>query len=484
MSLILSTDSYKLTHWKFYPKNTQYIYSYFECRKGGMYEKTVFYGLQIYLNILSNLVKEFHKNPKGYIQEAEDFCNLHFGNKEVFNKEGWRKLAQLGELHGQDYLPIKIKAVKEGSLVKEGNVLFTIENTNPDFYWLTNHLETLLMKVWSPITIATNSYYLKDLIKHHLKLSRQDENLAGFMMHDFGYRGVSSEETAGILGSAHLTSFKGSDTIAGIITGLNNYDFSSTKMQVLPPDEMLGYSVPATEHSIATAFGQNEKEYLLTCMNAYPEGIISVVIDSYNALGFTDMVCNDPEVREKVLSRKGKLVLRPDSGDPVQVTSTIVEKLWNAYGGTYTSTNHKQLIPQIGILQGDGIDFMTTSDILNTFRSKGYAAGNIVFGSGGGLLQKFNRDTQRCAIKASCAIIDDKEVNLVKNPSTDQTKASKKGRLKLIKGAFNEYSTISSFNMDSNLFNGYVDELELVYSDGKIVRQQSFDEIRERLNSF
>lgn len=458
------TDSYKLTHWKQYPKGTTKVYSYLESR-GGKFHSTVFFGAQY-------LIKKYMTNPitQKNIDEAEDFCNAHFYTKNVFNRNGWEYILNT---HG-GYLPIEIRAVAEGTVVPTGNVLMTIENTDPECFWLTNVMETLLMKVWSPITIATNSYFSKKIITESAIKTGSDTGNVDFKLHDFGYRGVSSEESAGILGAAHLLNFKGTDTIAAIQLIREYYNWNE--------DGLPGYSVVASEHSTATPFGKGgEREYVLNMLNQYPDGIISVVSDSYNIYDFCKMISTDSEIKEKILSRDGCFVVRPDSGEPVEVVSKVMDILWNNFGGSFTDKHYKLLNSHIRVIQGDGIDIDMIKSILQMLENSQYASDNIVFGSGGGLLQKFDRDTQKFAIKCSLAIINGQEVNVQKDPFTSAGKKSKQGYLKLLSSNGGSFLTVSSAKLSHAQFHGYIDNLRTIYKNGELIIDDTFTHIRNRI---
>lgn len=460
-NFILMTDSYKLSHHGQYPKNTTKIYSYLESR-GGLYPKTIFFGLQYYLKkYLSKVII-----TEEMVEEAKKFSMDHFGI-DIFNYDGWMHIAK--NLNGK--LPIRIMAAPEGSLIPVSNVLMTIENTDPLCAWLTNHCETNLMKMWAPITVATNSYYCKKTIAKYLERTGGDLANLPFKLHDFGYRGVSSEETAGILGMAHLTSFLGTDNLAGILYAQEYYNQSA----------MAGFSVPASEHSVACSFGPDkEEEYFLNLLDTYPSSaIISVVSDTYNVYDFVENMSKNH--KERIMEREGKIVYRPDSGDPVEVNSRLVDILWNRFGGTYKNS-FKVLPPQVGIIQGDGIDAQMIDNILLMAKAKGFSADNWVFGSGGGLLQKFDRDTQQFAIKASYGEKtygeEVKGFNIKKNPITSKSKGSKSGKMILHKTG--NYMTFTS--NDSN-YSTYTNELELVFEDGEILKEWNFEEIRHLINS-
>lgn len=460
-NFILMTDSYKLSHHGQYPKNTTKIYSYLESR-GGLYPKTIFFGLQYYLKkYLSKVII-----TEEMVEEAKKFSMDHF-NIDIFNYDGWMHIAK--NLNG--ILPIKIMAVPEGSLVPVSNVLATIENTDKRCAWLTNHCETNIVKVWAPTTIATNSYYCKKTIAKYLEKTGGDLSNLPYKLHDFGYRGVSSEETASILGMAHLTSFMGTDNLVGILAAQKYYN----------QDSMLGFSVPASEHSVACSFGPDkEEEYFLNMLDIYPsEAIISIVSDTYNVYDFVDNISK--KYKEKIMARTGRVVFRPDSGDPIEVNSRLIDVLWNRFGGTYKNS-FKLLPPQVGLIQGDGIDANMIEEILSMAKAKGFSADNWVFGSGGGLLQKFDRDTQQFAIKASYGERTyDEEVkgfNIKKNPVTSKNKSSKSGKMILHKTG--NYVTFTS---NDPHYDSYTNELQLVFEDGEVKKEYGFEEVRNLINS-
>lgn len=462
-NLLLMADSYKLTHYPQYPQGTTKIVSYLESRKGALLPSTIFFGLQYYLKQLSGTVVTPEK-----IKQAKEFSEAHFG-ADYFNYDGWMKMYH--KHHGR--LPILIKAVKEGTEVPVGNVLMTIENTDPEFPWLTNFLETLLMKVWYPITIATNSYYCRNIIKRYLTTTSDNPDHLLFALHDFGFRGVSSHETAAIGGMAHLTSFLGTDTLAAIIAA-NEYYNTSDEFK------MYGFSVSASEHSTATPWGlteEGETAYINNMLTIYPKGIVSLVADSKDTFRFAHII--GTTFKERVLARDGRVVIRPDSGDPVEVNLKLLAILDETFGTTINSKGYKVLPNQIRIIQGDGIDREMIASILDAITLAGYAADNIIFGSGGGLLQKFDRDTQRFAIKCSYALINDKEVNVQKDPVTSSgSKKSKAGLLKLTKTEDGKFQTVSSANILPSSFADTVDYLVPVFENGTLLVNYNFDDVR------
>lgn len=480
-NLILKTDSYKLTHWKQYRSGTEKIVSYMESRVGARFPGTVFFGLQPYLFLLEGQVIS-----RRQIEAAAFFAKLHFGSDKIFNKEGWLRLLEKHE----GRLPIKIKAVQEGTFVETGNVLMMIENTDPEFFWLTNYLETLLMKVWYTSTVATNSFFCKKAINNALKASTDNQEYLKFAVHDFGARGGSSEETIGLGGMAHLINFFGTDNIKAVIDANKYYNPEITNMSESDFEKifkMYAFTICASEHSIATPFGDGdgEYEYIKQMLSAYPDLPFSMVIDSFDAEGFPEKLF---QFKATIDEKTGKVVLRPDSGNPVEMVIKILHLLWSYFGGTYKN-GYKILHHNIGILQGDGIDYNTICEITKAMIENKFAPENVVYGSGGGLLQKFDRDTQRFAIKCCAATINGKFVSVSKNPKTDPSKASKSGELKLLcnaSGAGNpvHFSTISSEKMSKEQFDGYQDCLNVVFNNGKILKTYSFDEVRERVQTF
>merc|ERR1719300_987404 len=256
---IFLTDSYKISHHLQYPPDTTSIFSYFESR-GGKWEKTLFFGLQIILReYLTGVVV-----TQQMIEEADLLFRQHFGC-DIFNRSGWELIVSR---HG-GRLPVRIRAVPEGSLVTTRNVLFTVENTDPDVSWITNYLETLLVQTWYPITVATNSWSCKQVIKNYLEKTGDDLSGLEFALHDFGFRGVSSVESAGIGGAAHLVNFLGTDTLAAILTAKKFYAGAG----------MAGHSIPATEHSTMTTWGrQGERGAVENVMKNIPSGGLAIVV--------------------------------------------------------------------------------------------------------------------------------------------------------------------------------------------------------------
>lgn len=452
-NIILMTDSYKVSHHKFYPQGIQKVSSYLESREGGTtFPYTIFFGLQYYLKRLEGVQVTTEK-----IDEAEELFKLHFGRDDVFNRAGWEYIR---DTHGGK-LPVTIRAVPEGLLTPIGTVLMTIENTDPHCAWLVNYLETFLMKVWYPITVATQSHFIRGKILERLEVSG-DVTGINFKTHDFGYRGVSSEETACLGGAAHLVSFMGTDTFGGI--QLLRKVYGAT---------MPGYSIPATEHSIICSFGGESDELaaLTHVLKAYPEGLIACVSDTFNIYRACETF--GTTLKELVMGRKGTLVIRPDSGDFFEVLPKCLNILWERFGGTVNDKGFKVLEGHVRLIQGDGMDKDSIPAVYEHLEGLGWSADNLAVGSGGGLLQKMNRDTLRFAFKASAVLVNEEWRDVQKNPITDTFKKSKAGRWSTFKRGAEIVSAPLTMSRP-----GYEDIMATVFEDGVILKTYDFQEVK------
>lgn len=456
-NFILNTDSYKESHYAQFPPGTEAILSYVESR-GGRFDKTLFFGLQMFL-------QEYLSRPisGAMIDEAEDFYARHMPGSP-FNRSGWEHILSQ---HG-GFLPIRIRAVAEGSVIPVRQVLATIESTDPRVPWIGQFAETAILRaVWYPTTVATISWHVKALLKDALE--RTSETLDGlpFMLHDFGARGVSSLESAAIGGAANLVNFQGSDTVPGVVAANRHYDA-----------KMAAYSIPAAEHSTITAWGEaGEIDAYRNMLDRFagPDALVAVVSDSYDlerAVGYWGH-----ELRAKIVDSGMTLVIRPDSGHPPTVVRRTLEQLAASFG---TRTNGKgyRVLSHVRVIQGDGVDYGSIGEILREIEDAGYSAENVAFGMGGALLQRLDRDTQEFALKASAIKIDGQWQDVFKRPKDDPAKASKRGRLTLAHNA--EFGAWRSTRMEQPLEPGWLDALELVYEDGMIHRRQSLTDIRER----
>lgn len=451
-NLILDTDSYKASHWLQYPPNTTAMYSYLESR-GGKYPITVFFGLQY-------ILKQYLAHPiePWMVEEAATFFAAH---GVPFNTEGWRYIAE--DLKGR--LPVRIKAVPEGSIVPIHNALITIESTDPKTFWLVSWLETLLLRVWYPTTVATQSWHLKQRIyKALVQTTDEPDAEIAFKLHDFGARGVSSCETSGIGGMAHLVNFSGSDTVQGVLYANHYYHHP-----------MAAYSIPAAEHSTITAWGrEGEVQAYQNMLDQFakPGALVAVVSDSYDLWNAVDHLWGDL-LRQAVIDSGATVVIRPDSGNPIEIVGKVLQRLDARFGSTLNGKGYK-VLNHVRVIQGDGVNEDSISEILDSIERLGFSATNLAFGMGGALLQKLNRDTQQFAIKCSEVTVAGQAIAVYKDPITDPRKASKRGRLALIKSE-QGYQTVRLTAQAAQ-----PDELAVVFEDGYLLQEQTFDAIRLR----
>lgn len=456
MNTVLLTDSYKFTHWKQYPPGTEKVYSFFESR-GGRYPEVTFFGLNYYLKEYLVGRRVTHED----VTEGKRDYALHFGQDNLFNETGWRRIVEVHD----GRLPVRISAVPEGLTVPTGNVLMTIENTDPKLPWLTNYLETLLSMVWYPTTVATQSRQMRLAVGRALARTGNPA-LIDFKVHDFGFRGSTSVESAGIGGMAHLTAFSGSDTYAGIIYARRYYG-----------ETMAGFSIPAAEHSTVTSWGRDhEVDAYRNMLTQFPAGLVAVVSDSYDVY----RACTElwgKELRDEVLGRDGVLVVRPDSGHPVEVVLKVLDILGETFGREKNEKGYWVLNPKVRVIQGDGIDYEMLGRLLFSLEHAGWSADNLAFGSGGGLLQKVDRDTQKFAVKASAILRDGTWHDVLKDPVTDPGKRSKAGRLALIH-TDGHYETVRE---DEAMRRDAVNLLEPVFENGRLLRETTFAEVRGRV---
>ena len=456
-NIILNTDSYKVSMFKQYPAGTTGVYSYIESR-GGRYDRTVFFGLQAF-------IKEYLLDPitQADIDIAEEILTAH---GEPFNRAGWQYIL---DKH-MGYLPVVIKSVPEGTVVPVKNVLATIENTDPECFWLTTWLETALLRaIWYPTTVATQSYTIKKVILDYLEKTG-DPTTINFKLHDFGARGVSSMESAAIGGASHLVNFMGSDTISGILFAREYYNAG-----------IAGFSIPAAEHSTITSWGrENEVKAYDNMLKQFatPGSIVAVVSDSYDIFNAVSNLWGE-ELRQQVVDSGATVVIRPDSGDPLLINRQLIQILGQKFGYTTNAKGFK-VLNNVRLIQGDGVNEHTIRMILGDFLVHGWSADNIAFGMGGALLQQVDRDTQKFAMKCSSAEVNGEWIDVQKDPVTDSGKKSKAGRVTLWKGGSEWVSTVDQPKgwFDKG-FGPFTDMLEEVYRDGKLVKEISFEEVRQ-----
>lgn len=457
------TDGYKLGHWRQYQANCRGIESYFENRLGAEYPETSFFGLQAWMkeNICGQVI------TREDIEEGEELTNGYLGTGQ-FNRLGWEYILNK---HG-GRLPLEIYAVDEGSEIPVNNILFKVVSTETP--WLVGHTETPMTHIWSPSLVATKSKAIKRILRHFLIETTGNDAGLPFMLHDFGYRGASSDETAESAGGAHLTNFRGTDTVAAISWIRSNYGAPH------------GYalSIPATEHSVMTSLGrEGESKIVGQFIDSNPKGPISCVADSYDIFNFARNIVGRDH-KEKILKRDkfSPFVTRPDSGDPVFVIIRLLELLEESFGTILVGRGYKELNPVVRVIWGDGLKPHEIHNILENLRAKGWAASNMVFGMGGGLLQNGTRDVQRSAFKCSSQLQDGVWVDIYKDPlsgllvgekdSKGKSKASKRGRLDLdlIDG---QYKTVRQEDCRNS-------QLKLVFKNGELVNEQSWEDIVKR----
>ena len=453
-NLILDTDSYKSSHFLQYPQGTTRLFSYLESR-GGRYPQTRFFGLQYILDryLTRRITAEM-------VEEARTLIEAH---GEPFPYDGWMRVVNV---HG-GRLPLEIRAVPEGTLVPIHNVLMTCTNTDPELPWLVGWFETMLMRVWYPTTVATQSYFLREIIRAALeKTSDRAAEELPFKLHDFGSRGVSSRESAGIGALAHLINFQGSDTLEALRVGRNHYD-----------SDLAGFSIPAAEHSTITSWGKaHEADAYRNMITQFsrPGSVYAVVSDSYDLKNAINTLWGE-ELKAEVIAAGGTLVVRPDSGEPPAMVRLAVNALAARYGTTTNSRGYK-VLNHVRVIQGDGIDEQTIRQILDNLDVDGYSAENVSFGMGGALLQKVDRDTQRFAYKASAGLIDGEYRGIYKDPVTDPGKRSKDGVLDLVQeGGRMVTKAYRTFDTD---FPGSL--LRTVYRDGELLVRDTLEEVRGR----
>ena len=457
-NIILNTDSYKLSQWKQYPPGTEYISSYIESR-GGQWDKTVFIGLQAF-------IREYLTTPitTEDIDVAEAIIAKH---GEPFNRAGWEYIVKV---HGGK-LPVEIKALPEGTVIDTKNVLVQIVNTDPNCYWLTSYLETALLRaVWYPTTVATNSWHSKQIILRALERTG-DPSLIDFKLHDFGARGVSSQESAALGDLGHLAIFKGTDTIAGILAAMEYYDA-----------DVCGFSIPAMEHSTVTSWGRkNEVEAYRNMLKTFglKGALFAAVSDSYDIYEACKLW--GTVLKQEVIDSGAVVVIRPDSGNPSEVVTKCAHILDQYFGHTVNSKGFR-VLNNVRIIQGDGINAVTIRGILLSLEMAGYSADNIAFGQGGALLQIVDRDTLKFAMKCSAAYIRDavtkigEWIGVYKDPVTDPGKRSKIGRLQLLKEPGSDFQTVSYLESQESK-----DRLQRVYLNGDLYNQTTFDQVRARV---
>lgn len=484
---ILLTDGYKLDHRRQYPKGTEFVYSNWTPRSCQYFpeahEGVVVFGIQYFIKeyLLDKFNKNFFNRPKEeVVEEFTRRINTFLGPNQV-------GVEHIEALHALGYLPIEIKALPEGSICPIGVPALTIVNTLPEFFWITNYLETLMSStLWLPMTSATSArLYKKRLMEHAIKTGFDKQPGLDFLCHDFSMRGMAGIEAAIMSGMGHLTSFTGSETIPALEAVEEYYHADADS-------ELIAGTVPATEHSVMCAGGmEDEFETFERLINeTYPTGIVSIVSDTWDFWQvITDYL---PRLKDTILARDGRVVIRPDSGDPVKIICGdpsaapgtpefygAYELLGNIFGTTLTENGYKVLNDHIGLIYGDSITLERQDQIYSQLEAKGFAATNLVLGVGSFTYQFKSRDSLGFAMKATWCQINGEAKEIFKCPKTDSgMKKSLKGLLQVYKedGVYKVKDQVSKEEEQQGC-------LTTVFRNGVLYKAVFLDEIRQNVNS-
>ncbi|MDP1573696.1 MAG: nicotinate phosphoribosyltransferase [Coxiellaceae bacterium] len=486
---LTSIDFYKSDHRRQYPNNTTEVYSNFTARSNrlgnfqqGENAKIVFFGLQYFIKdfLMDAWNEEFFKKPKDQViavyKRRMDFS---LGKDAI-------DVSHIAALHDLGYLPLKIKALPEGTRVPMGVPVLTIVNTHPDFFWLTNYIETIISNyLWKPTTSATTAFAYKKILTDYAVKTGCSKEVVQFQAHDFSFRGMSSLQDAAMSGAGHLTSFFGTDTVPSI-------DLVETYYDANAENEVVGCSVPATEHSVM-CMGMQDGElatFNRLVTQLYPAGIVSIVSDTWD---FWKVVTEYTVLlKNEIVNRDGKVVIRPDSGDPVKIIAGdpdapinspeykgAVACLWDVFGGTVTDQGYKMLDSHIGLIYGDSITLERAESILRRLAEKGFASGNIVFGVGSYTYQYVTRDNFGFAMKATSGVVDGERRDIFKNPKTDS--GAKKSAKGLLRVAYeNKAIVLYDQQTEAQEKEGL---LEVVFQNGTLEKSVSLSDIRKRIDS-
>ena len=478
---MLLCDFYKIAHREQYPQNTQFIYSTWTPRMSRIVgvDKVVAFGFQAFIKqyLVDYFNECFFKRPIEQI--TEEYKRIIKNTLGIENPA----TQHIEDLHELGFLPILIKAVKEGTLVPIRCPMLTIENTNEKFFWLTNYLETLMSNyLWMPTTSATISLEYKKILTFFALKTVGNADFVPFQGHDFSMRGMASLDASCTSGAGHLTSFVGTDTVPAIMF-LEKYYHANVEK------ELVGCSIPASEHSVACANGLDELSTLKRFLTEiYPKGFVSFVSDTWDFFKVITEVL--PALKDIIMAREGKLVIRPDSGDPVKIVcgdpegKTIAERkgaielLWEIFGGTVSKQGYKILDSHIGCIYGDAITLDRCREICTKLALKGFASTNMVYGIGSYTYQYNTRDTFGFALKSTHAVIDGQSIDLFKDPKTDSgMKKSQKGRVVV----YNPGDQIVWKDEMGTFGRRENDLLQPIFHNGYVPNKQSLSEIRKHI---
>lgn len=486
LSAMLLCDFYKLSHRNQYPEGTEAVYSTWTPRASRMKGVTevVAFGFQAFVkNYLINFFNEnFFNRPKEEV--LSEYLRIVKYTLGVTDPD----TSHIAELHDLGYLPLLIKAIPEGTKVPLRVPMLTIENTNPKFFWLTNYIETLAScELWLTCTSATIAHQYRKLLDKQALETVGNTEFVQFQGHDFSMRGMSSLESAANSGMGHLLSFVGTDTIPSIQAAETFYNANVEK-------ELVGTSIPATEHSVQCSYGNDMKYFENIITRVHPSGFVSIVSDGYD---FWEVIGNVlPTLKNKIMARDGKVVIRPDSGDPVKIVcgdpngetelerKGAIEALWDIFGGTVTEKGFKVLDSHIGLIYGDAITLERAEQITDQLKTKGFASINVVFGIGSYTYQYNTRDTFGFALKSTSCTVSGEEKQIFKSPKTDDgIKKSQKGRVQVVDTIYGLNYFDGLMKGESNRF-GAPDLLTPIFENGKLLKEESFSNIRKRLMGF
>ncbi|HLP95508.1 MAG TPA: nicotinate phosphoribosyltransferase [Saprospiraceae bacterium] len=481
MNPLLITDGYKVDHRRQYPEGTTLVYSNWTPRKSRIeaIDEVVFFGLQYFIKryILESFDTDFFQKPKEeVVKQYSRRINHYLGPNAVGEQH-------IEALHNLGYIPMVFKALPEGSRVPVRVPMFTMHNTLPEFFWLTNYFETLISAViWQPCTSATIALQYRKMLDQFALETSSTPEFVDWQAHDFSMRGMGGIDAAMSSGAAHLLSFKGTDTIPAI-------DFLESWYQANTENELIGGSVAATEHSVM-CMGTTEGEFETfrrLIQDIYPSGIVSIVSDTWDLWKvLTDYL---PRLRNDIQARPGKVVIRPDSGDPVDILcgnphasneaarKGVVALLWDVFGGHVNEKGYKELAPCVGTIYGDSITFDRAQSICERLKQQGFASTNVVLGVGSFTYQYNTRDTFGFAMKATYGEVNGEGRAIFKDPVTDDgTKKSARGLIKITleKGKYQIQDNVSWEEEAQG-------ELREIFRDGKLLADQTLSEIRERM---
>lgn len=483
-NLALNTDSYKTTQWMQYPEGMTNLYSYVEARGSDLgFTRVVMFGLQA-------IIKKFMCSPitKRDVKRANKFVNRHIG-PDIFNRSGWDYIVEKHD----GRLPLRVRALPEGTVVPLRMVMASVEATDDNCAWLVSLFEDLFLHMWYSCTVATISMEIHQMARPFAERTVDDSNIESwlsFLLNDFGFRGASSAESAEVGGMAHLLSSIGTDNMRAIAALYDFYNLDEDE-----DDSMPGFSVIASEHTVTCSNSDADKrddlgalEKMVTILERrgakathWSQAIVACVADTYDVFRFAERVGSDP-YKDRIANSGGRFVVRPDSGDPTVVPIQVTEILLDKFGYTTNTKGFKVLPEYIRVLQGDGVNQESILKILTTLEEKGISTENIIFGMGGGLLQHCDRDWLKFAMKGSARKMNDGEwYDVYKDPITDSVKRSKKGRVTTFKDSEGKYFTdrIAEDQIAPN--RAAVDQMVLVYENGRLLLDEDFGTIKRRM---